>query len=50
MLVLNTVKKLVHSVPGAGAALLPFYHTILPIINGFKNRTSTSNTHAHAHR
>jgi hypothetical protein len=27
-------------VRGAGIALLPYYKTILPLINGFKNRSS----------
>jgi hypothetical protein len=41
----STVGKLmpmqVRTVPKIGSALLPYYKTILPLINGFKNRSST---------
>ena len=46
ILTLNTICKLVRTVRGQdgsylfGTALLPYYKTILPLINGFKNRTS----------
>jgi hypothetical protein len=53
ILTLNTLCKLVRTVRGVGTALLPYYKTILPLINGFKNRTSKfsagTTTHARKH-
>ena len=44
ILTLNTVGKLVNTVHGVGTALLPYYKTILPLINGFKNKTRESSS------